>query len=124
MTARQWTDAQKSRQGELIRTWKPWEQSTGRVTQAGKKASSKNAFNCALRDVMRELTRLNRALLANMQGMARATPTFDRATINRLFNEAEVTMTPKATKPGAPDETPAINISSATSNCLPALHRM
>lgn len=86
MAARRWTAAQKARQAELIRTWKPWEQSTGPVTQAGKKASSKNAFNCALREVMRELTRSNRALLAYLQGSTTTAPSHDRTAIDKLLD--------------------------------------
>lgn len=86
MAARQWTAAQKARQAELIRTWKPWDQSTGPVTQAGKKISSKNAFNCALREVVRELTRSNRALLAYLHGAA-TPPSYDRSTIDKLLDD-------------------------------------
>lgn len=89
MAARQWTAAQKARQAELIRTWKPWDQSTGPVTQAGKKISSKNAFNCALREVMRELTRSNRALLAYLNGSTPTAPSYDRATIHKLLDDVE-----------------------------------
>lgn len=87
MAARRWTNAQKARQGELIRTWKPWEQSTGPVTQAGKKASSKNAFNCALREVMRELTRSNRALLAYLNGSTPTAPNHDRTRIDKMLDD-------------------------------------
>jgi len=43
MAARQWTDEQKQRQAELIRSWKPWEKSTGAKTDKGKAKSSMNA---------------------------------------------------------------------------------
>ena len=39
-----WTPERKARQAELIKTWKPWEQSTGAQTEAGKLASSQNAL--------------------------------------------------------------------------------
>jgi hypothetical protein len=86
MAPRRWTAAQKARQAELIQTWKPWEQSTGPVTPAGKTASSKNAFNRVLREVMRELTRSNRALLAYLHGTA-APPSYDRTTIDKLLDD-------------------------------------
>ena len=96
MAARRWTDAQKARQAELIRTWKPWEQSTGPITQAGKEVSSKNAFNYALREVMRELTRSNRALLAYLHGAA-APPSYDRTTIDMLLDDvSKATVKPKS----------------------------
>ncbi len=40
--ARTWTDEQKAKQAALIRTWKPWEQSTGPRTDRGKAISSGN----------------------------------------------------------------------------------
>jgi hypothetical protein len=69
MAARKWTTEQKARQAALIRAWKPWATSTGPKTPKGKAASSKNAFNCALREVMREMVRSNRAVLAYINGM-------------------------------------------------------
>lgn len=106
MAARQWTEAQKARQADLIRTWKPWEQSTVPVTQTGKEASSKNAFNCALREVMRELTRSNRALLAYLNGAAKTTPNFDRVAIDKLIDDVEAAMTPTTSKTTAQNEVP------------------
>ena len=44
-----WTPERKARQAELIKTWKPWEQSTGAQTEAGKSASSQNALKHGLR---------------------------------------------------------------------------
>lgn len=38
-----WTPERKARQAELIRNWKPWEQSTGPTSAEGKAASSRNA---------------------------------------------------------------------------------
>lgn len=40
--ARVWTSAQKARQAELIRRWKPWESSTGARTPEGKAIASQN----------------------------------------------------------------------------------
>jgi hypothetical protein len=37
-----WTPERKARQAAMIRAWKPWERSTGPVTQEGKAESSKN----------------------------------------------------------------------------------
>jgi len=36
------------RQAELIRTWRPWEKSTGPKTKAGKAKVSRNAYKGAL----------------------------------------------------------------------------
>jgi hypothetical protein len=38
-----WTEERRARQAELIRTWKPWEKSTGPRTSAGKRKAAKNA---------------------------------------------------------------------------------
>src|SRR3569832_1517372 len=39
-----WTAERRARQAAMIRKWKPWEQSTGPRTEAGKGRSSQNAF--------------------------------------------------------------------------------
>lgn len=41
---RQWTQEERLRQSQLIRNWRPWEQSTGAKTEAGKAASKMNAY--------------------------------------------------------------------------------
>ncbi len=38
-----WTLERRERQAALIRTWRPWERSTGPRTDEGKDRSSKNA---------------------------------------------------------------------------------
>jgi hypothetical protein len=45
MAARTWTAAQKAKQAALIRTWKPWNSSTGPRTDKGKAISSLNGFH-------------------------------------------------------------------------------
>ncbi|OXJ21482.1 hypothetical protein CFB82_41200 [Burkholderia sp. HI2714] len=42
--ARRWTPEQRAAQAEKIRRWKPWEQSTGPVTDEGKAVASQNAL--------------------------------------------------------------------------------
>ena len=39
-----WTPERRARQAELIRTWQPWQQSTGPKSREGKAALSGNAF--------------------------------------------------------------------------------
>jgi hypothetical protein len=39
-----WTPERRARQAELIRTWRPWEKSTGPVTAKGKRKAAKNAM--------------------------------------------------------------------------------
>lgn len=41
---RHWTAEQRARQAEAIRRWRPWEKSTGPVTDTGKAAASLNAL--------------------------------------------------------------------------------
>ena len=38
-----WTLERRQRQSDAIRTWKPWERSTGPITTAGKATASQNA---------------------------------------------------------------------------------
>ena len=53
-----WTPERRARQAELIRTWKPWEQSTGAKTAAGKAVVSRNGWKGDHRRQVREMTRL------------------------------------------------------------------
>jgi hypothetical protein len=39
-----WTDERRKRQAALIKTWRPWEKSTGPLTEQGKLRSRQNAF--------------------------------------------------------------------------------
>lgn len=41
---RQWTQEERLKQSQLIRNWRPWEQSTGAKTEAGKAVSKMNAY--------------------------------------------------------------------------------
>lgn len=38
-----WTDEARAKQAALIRTWKPWEQSTGAKTEEGKRIVAMNS---------------------------------------------------------------------------------
>ncbi|MEO8408884.1 MAG: hypothetical protein ABI476_10685 [Oxalobacteraceae bacterium] len=58
-----WTPERKAKQAALIRTWRPWEASTGPVTRQGKAIASRNAdkpnsFNRRLRVLEVEVKRL------------------------------------------------------------------
>jgi len=52
-----WTSERRARQATLIRTWRPWERSTGPRTAAGKTTSSQNADRGGQRLMLRELAR-------------------------------------------------------------------
>jgi len=53
-----WTLERRRRQAELIRLWKPWEQSTGPTTAEGKARVSRNSYRGDLRRSLRELAKL------------------------------------------------------------------
>ena len=52
-----WTLERRAPQAELIRQWKPWEQSTGPRTPEGKAKVSQNAYKGGVRPMLRELAR-------------------------------------------------------------------
>ena len=58
MAARNWTPEQRQQQAERIRTWSPWQQSTGPRTAEGKARASRNAWKGGTRPMLRELARL------------------------------------------------------------------
>lgn len=88
MPARRWTTEQRARQARLIRTWEPWKKATGPRTPEGKAVSSKNALNYSLRELLREMTRTNKAIIAFMNGTGPA-PRFDNAKIDELLTGVE-----------------------------------
>ena len=96
MAARKWTDEQRARQAELIRVWKPWAASTGPKTPKGKAASSKNAVNYSCRELLREMTKTNRAIVAYINGMG-PSPSLDRTTIDKLLDDVEKAVTAPTT---------------------------
>lgn len=57
MAARLWTPEQRERQREAIKSWRPWEQSTGPQTTNGKAVVSRNGYKGGHRQMMRELSR-------------------------------------------------------------------
>ena len=63
MSTRKWTPEQRLRQSKAIRSWKPWERSTGAKTSHGKAISSKNATKAGDSVYVRELIKqMNRIL--------------------------------------------------------------
>ncbi len=55
-----WTAERKARQAELIRQWRPWDNSTGPKTLEGKTVSSRNAYRGGVRSMLREISALLR----------------------------------------------------------------
>ncbi len=62
-----WTLERRQRQAELIRNWRPWEQSTGPRSQEGKELVSRNAWKGGHRAELRELTKALNTELAEMR---------------------------------------------------------
>jgi len=56
-----WTLERRAKQAELIKTWKPWERSTGPRTREGKAKASRNAYTGGTREVIRALRQALRA---------------------------------------------------------------
>ncbi len=52
-----WTSERRAKQAELIKTWKPWEQSTGPVSPEGRAKVAMNAWKGGHRQQLRELSR-------------------------------------------------------------------
>lgn len=59
-TSSAWTPERRAKQAEAIKRWRPWDQSTGPKTDAGKAASSRNAYK-GYRDQQALLVEMNRA---------------------------------------------------------------
>ena len=53
-----WTPEARQRQSELIRSWKPWERSTGPKSPEGKAVVSQNGYRGGTRALLRELAKL------------------------------------------------------------------
>ena len=58
-----WTPERRARQAELIRTWRPWEHSTGPRTDEGKARTARNGFKGGRWLDMRAMTKAVNTLL-------------------------------------------------------------
>lgn len=69
-----WTPERRARQAALIRTWQPWEQSTGPRTTEGKARTARNGFKGGRWLELRELTKaMNEVLREQRDGLRRVT---------------------------------------------------
>ena len=67
-----WTPERRAKQAALIRSWKPWERSTGPRTDEGKVRVARNGFKGAHRPLVRELAKaMNELLREQREGMRR-----------------------------------------------------
>lgn len=64
-----WTPERRARQAALIRTWRPWEKSTGPRSEEGKARTARNAFKGGHRAELRELARLVNAEVSAVRGI-------------------------------------------------------
>ena len=67
-----WTPERRVRQSELIHTWRPWEQSTGPRSEAGKARVSRNAYRGAAWREVRDLTKATNAALREQLSVVEA----------------------------------------------------
>jgi hypothetical protein len=51
-----WTPERRARQAELIRSWRPWERSTGPRSAIGKALVARNPWKGGIRALLRKLS--------------------------------------------------------------------
>ena len=66
MAQRQWTQAQRLEQAQKIKTWQPWQHSTGAKTAEGKARCSQNA-NKGKGALMARIKELRRDLMMEIE---------------------------------------------------------
>ena len=66
-----WNQERRQRQAALIRTWKPWEHSTGPKSPEGKARSAMRGFKGGIRPMLRELARALREQRRALDDFAR-----------------------------------------------------
>ena len=71
MSTRKWTQEQRQKQGQVIRSWKPWEKSTGAKTSTGKAISSKNAIKTGRSLELRRFAKYLNKLLRDQKDLIR-----------------------------------------------------
>ncbi len=69
-----WTPERRARQAALIRTWRPWEKSTGPRSDEGKARTARNGFKGGSWCEMREMTKAVNALLRKHRDGLRRVP--------------------------------------------------
>lgn len=67
-----WTPERRQKQSELIRTWRPWERSTGPKTPEGKAVASRNPWKGGHRSKLRAIIELVRMEVRQAKAMVEA----------------------------------------------------
>ena len=67
-----WTPERRARQAELIKTWKPWQRSTGPRSPEGKAKSARNAYRSGFRPMLRVMAALLRDEVKTARDLAGA----------------------------------------------------
>lgn len=67
-----WTTERRQKQAAMIRTWKPWEQSTGPKTMAGKEVAARNSWKGGHRTKLRAIIELVRMEVRQARDMVQA----------------------------------------------------
>jgi len=58
--ANSWTWERRTRQAELVHSWRPWDRSTGPRTKEGKERAARNSYKGGVRPALRNLARVLR----------------------------------------------------------------
>lgn len=66
-----WTPERRAKQAELIRSWRPWEKSTGAQTTEGKARVAMNAWRGGRRQKLREQARMTNEMIRAMMNRGR-----------------------------------------------------
>ena len=66
-----WTLERRKRQSEMIKSWLPWEKSTGPKTEEGKRVSASRGYKGGSRKMLRELSRALRELRREIESITK-----------------------------------------------------
>lgn len=69
-----WTLERREKQSQLIREWKPWQQSIGPVSKEGKAVSAKNALKhgCRSREWLEQMQNIREIIRESREIMERS----------------------------------------------------
>ncbi|RYF61677.1 MAG: hypothetical protein EOO27_00960 [Comamonadaceae bacterium] len=64
-----WTPERRARQAELIRNWRPWEQTTGPKTAEGKARVARNGYKGGIWKIEREMKKQVNQMLREQRAL-------------------------------------------------------